>query len=47
MQAKDVLKTALEVLSNELKKEPISPDRILALTEVIKAFNGANFLSRF
>lgn len=41
-----VLKTTLETLDNELKKEPLSPAKVTALAEVIRALSGINPLSQ-
>ncbi|KLU64052.1 hypothetical protein DEAC_c40460 [Desulfosporosinus acididurans] len=42
----EALKTALEVLNDELKERPLSPERVAALTETIKVLSGINPLSR-
>ncbi|WP_176229010.1 hypothetical protein [Paenibacillus aquistagni] len=41
----NALKLALEALSRELKGKPISPARVQALAEAIKALKEINFLS--
>lgn len=36
----DALKTAIDALVYELKKEPLSPERVLALSEAIKTLHS-------
>lgn len=36
----EALKTAVDALVNELKREPLSPERVLALSEAIKTLHG-------
>lgn len=42
----EVLSIALDKLNAELKREPLSPERVAALTEVIKVLGGINPLLR-
>lgn len=37
---KEVLEEIIEALQKELKKEPLSPERVSALAEAIKAIVG-------
>ena len=43
----EVLDMAYEALICELKKDPLSPVRVAALTEMIKVLSGVNPLSQF
>jgi|GEM_PF-6304145 hypothetical protein len=42
----EIMTIALETLKHELKEEPLSPAKVTALAEVIKALSGVNPLSR-
>jgi len=37
-----VLSAAFEALEKELKKDPVSPERVVAISEAIRALNGVN-----
>lgn len=41
----EVINAALEKLKRELEKEPLSPERVMALTETIKVLAKINSLS--
>lgn len=39
---KEMIDTIFEALKKEIKREPLSPDRVSALTELIKALGTVN-----
>lgn len=43
----EAMNAAIEALIKELGREPIAPDRVVAISKAIETLNGINALSQF